>query len=92
MDTKEKAELAVKFSSDPEKIELGQAYLTQCQEVERLKDGYERLELALQYYADESEWSGSPWKLLFNSTYQDGHGYETAKTVLNRVRRAEDKQ
>jgi hypothetical protein len=37
---------------------------------------------ALEKYADPEEWSGYPWKLLFNSSEYDGDGYSIAEMAL----------
>jgi hypothetical protein len=45
-----------------------------------------RYKEALEFYADEKEWhknkEGSRWKLLFNSSDKDGHGFEIAQAAL----------
>jgi len=43
------------------------------------------LQEALESYADRSEWSGHPWKLLFKQSSIDGDGFVIAETALAKV-------
>ena len=51
-------------------------------EIQSLQERNKVLTEALKAYAVKSEWSGEPWKLRFNSSYRDGHGYEIAEKAL----------
>lgn len=48
-----------------------------------------KLQRALRFYAEESEWSGKPWRLQFNSGERDGHGWEVAAEALAAVQRGQ---
>lgn len=41
---------------------------------------------ALEFYADGNEWSGHPWKLLFNSRHVDDDGCAVATKALNKIK------
>jgi len=52
-----------------------------------LRQERDRLRKALSVYADPTEWhytSGGGWRLLFNSTDEDAHGWERARRALGR--------
>lgn len=55
-----------------------------CKEcdVKVLENEIKILRIALSSYALPSEWSGTPHKLLFNSTYRDAHGFDIAIEAL----------
>ena len=60
-----------------------------AKEAERYKAMADELAKALDVYANEWEWSicdaeSDPWRLLFDSSTQDGHGYETARIALKK--------
>lgn len=87
------AELAVK-DAEIERLNLAHQKLAdvsysreETDKVQKfLKNRISELEGALRFYADESEWykhyTVSAWKLLFNSSNHDGHGYEVAQKAL----------
>ena len=62
-------------NNDAIKYIRGDIYETQAK---RIKE----LEAALKIYANENEWTGIPWRLLFNSDHMDAGGYETARRAL----------
>lgn len=61
-------------------------HLPEDNEFIRVANALLEAEKVVEFYAEESEWSGKPWKLLFNSSEMDGHGYEKARTWLNKIR------
>ena len=62
------------------------AYRQMCTDLDLANVKIERLEKALEFYADKKAWRryspNSPWRLLFNSGLLDGDGFLRAQQAL----------